>query len=50
VLKGAAGVQHEIYRYDAAHAFANERSAAYDVACVNLAWERTSTFLRAKIA
>ena len=28
----AAGVKHEIYRYDAAHAFANERSAAYDVA------------------
>src|SRR5262249_24791910 len=35
----AAGITHEIYRYDAAHAFANERSAAYDVACANLAWE-----------
>jgi carboxymethylenebutenolidase len=42
-------VAHEIYRYDAAHAFANERSAAYDVACANLAWERMVEFLRAKI-
>jgi len=49
VLK-ADGVAHEIYRYDAAHAFANERSAAYDVACANQAWERMSTFLRARIA
>ena len=46
----AGGVAHEIYRYDAAHAFANERSAAYDVACANQAWERMSTFLRARIA
>jgi carboxymethylenebutenolidase len=41
----AAGVTHEIYRYDAAHAFANERSAAYDVACANPAWERMAAFL-----
>jgi carboxymethylenebutenolidase len=41
-----AGNQHEIHRYDAAHAFANERSAAYDVACANLAWERMSAFLK----
>jgi carboxymethylenebutenolidase len=47
-LKGA-GIKHEIYRYDAAHAFANERSAAYDVACANLAWERMSEFLKAQI-
>ncbi len=46
----AAGVKHEIYRYDAAHAFANERSAAYDVICANLAWERMTAFLRAQIA
>ena len=46
----AAGVSHEIYRYDAAHAFANERSAAYDVACANQAWERMAAFLRARIA
>src|SRR5579883_1527024 len=34
------GAPHEIYRYDAAHAFFNERSAAYDVAAAGLAWER----------
>jgi carboxymethylenebutenolidase len=44
------GLEHEIYRYEAAHAFANERSAAYDVACANLAWERMAAFLRAQIA
>jgi carboxymethylenebutenolidase len=48
-LKTAA-VRHEIYRYDAAHAFANERSAAYDVACANQAWERKAAFLGAQIA
>jgi carboxymethylenebutenolidase len=46
----AAGIRHEIYRYDAAHAFANERSAAYDVACSNQAWERMAAFLGAQIA
>jgi carboxymethylenebutenolidase len=46
----AAGARHEIYRYDAAHAFANERSPAYDVACANQAWERMAAFLRAQIA
>jgi carboxymethylenebutenolidase len=46
----AAGVRHEIYRYDAAHAFANERSAAYDVACANQSWERMTAFLKAEIA
>ncbi|MBV8574335.1 MAG: dienelactone hydrolase family protein [Acetobacteraceae bacterium] len=46
----SAGVQHEIYRYDAAHAFANERSAAYDVASANQAWERMAAFLGAQIA
>ncbi len=45
-----AGIRHEIYRYDAAHAFANERSAAYDVACANQAWERMAAFLGAQIA
>ena len=49
VLKGA-GVKHEIYRYDAAHAFTNERSAAYDVACANQAWDRMSAFLKTQIA
>ena len=49
VLKDAS-VKHEIYRYDAAHAFANERSAAYDVACANQGWERMSAFLKTQIA
>jgi len=31
--------------YDAAHAFCNERSQAYDVACANQAWERMTAFL-----
>ena len=48
VLKNA-GVKHEIYRYDAAHAFANERSAAYDVAAANLAWERMTEFLKREL-
>ena len=46
----SAGIEHEIYRYDAAHAFANERSAAYDVACANQAWDRMAAFLKATIA
>lgn len=41
----AAGAAPEIYRYDAAHAFFNERSAAYNLACANQAWERTLGFL-----
>jgi len=45
----AARIEHEIHRYAAAHAFANERSAAYDVACANQAWERMSGFLEAQI-
>ena len=45
----AAGSRAEIHRYDAAHAFANERSAAYDVLCANLAWDRMSAFLAAHI-
>src|SRR6201981_2765694 len=46
----AAGVTHEIFRYGSAHAFANERSAAYDIGCANPAWERTAAFLGAQIA
>ena len=45
----AAGARAEIHRYDAAHAFANERSAAYDFGCANLAWDRTSAFLAAHL-
>ena len=43
-MKGA-GLKPDIHRYDAAHAFANERSEVYDVACANLAWERMLPFL-----
>jgi carboxymethylenebutenolidase len=43
------GITHEIYRYDAAHAFANERSAAYDVAAANQAWDRMAAFLASRI-
>ena len=43
------GVAFEIYRYDAAHAFANERSPAYDVNAAHLAWERMSAFLKARL-
>jgi len=40
------GVSHELYRYDAAHAFFNEQSDVYDVACQRQGWERTSDFLK----
>src|SRR6266403_4014109 len=45
----AAGAAPEIYRYDAAHAFFNERSAAYDLASANQAWERTAAFLEKRL-
>jgi len=45
----AAGAPHEIYRYDAAHAFFNERSEAYDLKSANAAWDRMMTFLKAKL-
>jgi carboxymethylenebutenolidase len=41
-----AGAKHEIHRYDAAHAFFNERSPAYDFGSANLAWDRTAGFLK----
>lgn len=41
----AAGRPPEIYRYDAAHAFFNERSAAYKLEAANRAWDRTLGFL-----
>ncbi|MBM3584429.1 MAG: dienelactone hydrolase family protein [Alphaproteobacteria bacterium] len=44
-MKGA-GQKPDIYRYDAKHAFANERSVdAYDVSCANQAWDRMLAFL-----
>jgi carboxymethylenebutenolidase len=45
----AAGAAPEIYRYNAAHAFFNERSAAYDLASANQAWERTTAFLEKRL-
>jgi carboxymethylenebutenolidase len=43
------GKHPEIHRYDAAHAFFNERSPAYDVACATQAWDRMASFLKAKL-
>jgi len=45
----AAGQSPDIHRYDAAHAFFNERSAAYHLESANLAWERMAAFLKAKL-
>ena len=49
VLKAAlekGGAPHEIFRYDAAHAFLNEsRPEVYDRSCAELAWQRTLAFL-----
>jgi carboxymethylenebutenolidase len=47
-MKGA-GQSPEIYRYNAAHAFFNERSAAYNLDCANQASERMSAFLKGKL-
>src|SRR6266576_6737322 len=44
-----ARASYEIYRYDAAHAFFNERSAAYDLASANQAWERMAGFLEKRL-
>ena len=41
----AAGNKPEIYRYEAAHAFANEKSAAYDQGAARQSWDRTLAFL-----
>lgn len=42
----AAGHKPEIYRYDAAHGFFNERRGeVYDAACAQQSWERLIAFL-----
>jgi carboxymethylenebutenolidase len=41
-----SGNKPEVFRYDAAHAFANDKGAAYDEAAAKKAWERTMVFLR----
>jgi len=46
-----AGVLHEVYRYDAQHAFMNEaRPEVYDADAAELAWQRTADFLQRTIA
>jgi len=40
-----AGNKPEVYRYDAAHAFAKDGGAAYDAAAAKQAWDRTLVFL-----
>jgi carboxymethylenebutenolidase len=45
----SAGATYEIYRYDAAHAFFNERSPAYDLASANQAWDRMLGFLEKRL-
>lgn len=45
------GVTTEIHRYDAAHAFFNERRPeVHDAVCARLAWERSVTFLNTHLA
>ena len=41
----AGGNKPEIYRYDAAHAFANEKSPAYNAPSAKQAWDRMMAFL-----
>jgi carboxymethylenebutenolidase len=45
----AAGVDFEIHRYDANHAFANPSSARYDQKAATAAWEEVRTFLAANL-
>jgi carboxymethylenebutenolidase len=45
----AAGKPHEIYMYEADHAFANPTTSRYDADDAALAWERTLAFLRAHL-
>ncbi len=45
----AGGVNHEIHRYEAAHAFSNETVEAYDAATAAQSWTRTLAFLQANL-
>jgi carboxymethylenebutenolidase len=45
----SAGNKPEVHRYDAAHAFANEKSAAYDAVAAKKAWDRMMAFLGAHL-
>ncbi|AUX25701.1 dienelactone hydrolase [Sorangium cellulosum] len=44
-----AGVEHEILRYDAQHAFANPSGARYDTESAADAWEHVRKFLAARL-
>jgi len=46
----AAHVKHEIYRYDAGHAFMNEQRDVYDRAAAAQAWGRLLNFLATHLA
>jgi len=46
----AAQVKHEIYRYDASHAFMNEQRDVYDRTAAELAWGRLLHFLSTHLA
>ena len=39
------GYLAEVHRYDARHAFANDKSPAYHASSARLAWARTMAFL-----
>lgn len=41
---------YEIYRYQAQHAFGNEKGERYDPQAAQLAWERTYRFLQQRIS
>lgn len=45
----ASASPHEIYNYDAEHAFFNETGPAYDANAAEAAWARTQTFLQARL-
>jgi len=47
-LKGA-GIAPEIYRYDAAHGFFNERREVYDLAAAEQSWDRMTIFLNGNL-
>ncbi|WP_437732001.1 dienelactone hydrolase family protein [Sorangium sp. So ce1335] len=44
-----AGVEHEVLRYDADHAFANPSGERYDTKAAADAWEKVRRFLAAKL-
>ena len=41
----SGGNKPEVFRYDAQHAFANEKSPAYDAAAAKASWDRMMAFL-----